>query len=453
MHMLSQTYFCQSLNKGRVHEVWSYLRERGFSQEIIDQFALGWSPQTWQGLLSWLQKYGYPPEQGVEAGLLSKNAKGNIYDRFRGRLIFPIYDLSGRVIAFGGRILGEGDPKYLNSSDTPIFKKGDILFGLYQARKHLTQRKEAILTEGYADVLSLVQNGYVQSCGVLGTSLTPKQIQRLSGFVRQITLIFDGDRAGRQAAFRSADMILRYGLQVRVVSLPEGYDVDDILQQQGPLKLDEYIEQAQEGLTFCLKMLPLNESPKKVMDWTKDFLAGLRDTSWKAYYLPRIARGLDISEQELRQELHKNQLTGPSAAVPLGHSSTPAHRDRELLRFAVSHPEYVNELTSFGMADALTTDRGKAFWAKLVRYGHRDVLPYLDAGEKAFFVETEMSQDGQHLHSQVLWEDIRCFLQQLHQHKEQRSLQQSLKKAQDSGDSQEVTRLLQKFNMLVKGRE
>ncbi len=454
MHALAQSYFHRSIKVESSQEVRSYLQQRGLDEESIEVFGLGWSPRSWQGLNYFLKKNGYTPEQGVTAGLLSKNQKGKIYDRFRGRLTFPIYDLSGRVVAFGGRIVGQGEPKYLNSSDTPIFKKGDILFGLYQARRHLTQKKEVILTEGYADVLSLVQNGYVNSCGVLGTALTQKQIDRLAGFVRQVILIFDGDRAGRQAAFRSTDMILRYGLQVRVVSLPEDYDVDDVLRLEGSLKLDEYIQKGEEGLTYCLRMLSENDSPKRVMGWAKDFLNGLQETTWKAYYLPRIARGLDVSEQELRQGLREKQTrSGSGTSNKLGHQSSPSQRDRELLRFAVANPEYLFELERQGLNEALATKRGKAFWAKLLRYGHREIMPYLDDGEKAFFIETEMSQDRERIETQTLWEDIQEFLQQFLRNREMHLLQESLKRAQDSGDPQEVSRLLQKYNLFLKGKE
>ncbi len=454
MHVLAQTYFRQSIRDDSSQEVRSYLKHRGLDKDIVESFGLGWSPRSWNGLNYFLKKNGYAPEQGVTAGLLSKNQKGNIYDRFRGRVTFPIYDLSGRVVAFGGRVVDQGEPKYLNSSDTPIFKKGDILFGLYQARRYLTQRQEAILTEGYADVLSLVQNGYLNACGVLGTSLTQKQIHRLAGFVRQIILIFDGDRAGRQAAFRSADMILRYGLRVRVVSLPEDLDVDDVLRQKGPLKLDEYIQGGEEGLTYCLKTISENGSPKQIMGWARDFLNGLPESSWKAYYLPRIAKGLGVSEQELRQELKKNQPgANPDASGKLDCHSSPAQRDRELLRFAIANPEYVNELERQGMNEALGTKRGRTFWAKLLQYGHQEILPYLDDGEKAFFIETEMSPDSEPIEPRILWEDIKGFLQRFRRNREMQTLRESLKKAQDNGDPQEVSRLLQKYNLFLKGKE
>ena len=152
MHDESNAWFQRNLSMAAGDTAKQYLLRRGVTQEMIEKFGLGYSPDDWHGLSNHLKSKGRTPEQGVEAGLLSQNAKGNIYDRFRGRLIFPIQNLSGRVIAFGGRIITDGEPKYLNSSDTPIYKKGDHLYGLSLARSTMTRTKRAILKIGRAHV-------------------------------------------------------------------------------------------------------------------------------------------------------------------------------------------------------------------------------------------------------------------------------------------------------------
>ncbi|MFO7717498.1 MAG: DNA primase, partial [Desulfohalobium sp.] len=255
MHSLAQQFFQATLEAAAGKRAREYLAARGVDRAMQDYFGLGFAPESWQALGDELQRSGYTLQQGVTAGLLSQNRNGRIYDRFRNRVTFPIHDLGGKVIAFGGRVIGEGEPKYLNSSDSPIYKKGGHLYGLYQARQAVTQSKEVLLTEGYADVIALVRYGFTHACGVLGTALTEEQVRRLAGLARRVTLIYDGDRAGRQAASRSAEMLLRQGVQCRVVNLPDGEDVDSLLQNSGAAGFQRFVREAEEGLTFCLRVL------------------------------------------------------------------------------------------------------------------------------------------------------------------------------------------------------
>ena len=451
MHALAQSFFTQGLRAENGAQARNYLNRRNLSGNITELFGLGWSPNDWHGLEHYLKQNGFAPSSGVRAGLLSENKQGRIYDRFRSRITFPIRDLSGRVIAFGGRIIGEGEPKYLNSSDSPIFKKGDLLYGLYEARKHITQTKTALLTEGYADVLALAQFGFLNACGVLGTALTAKQIQRLAGLCREVLLIFDGDRAGQQAALRSAEMILGFGLTVRVVTLPEDEDVDSFLQKYGAAKLQARLENAREGLAFCLEMISMNYSPRQTMDWAAGFLHKLREATWRAYYIPRLASGLGINESELREALHASRTpsTGIRSASDLKNTGE-IQRERELLRFAICCPQYIEALSGRGLGEILQTGRGKQLWSKLLRHGHDAVLSYLDQGEKKFFIECQM-QETAFSDPETLWEEIQAFLREKHKRDQQKRLQNALFKAQQSGDENEVARLLQEYSTFIKG--
>jgi len=441
VNSLAQSYFRESFRREQGGEASAYLGARGLSQETIELFQLGWSPQQWNGLTDFLKRSGYTPQQGVEAGVLSEGRQGRIYDRFRGRVTFPIMDLAGRVVAFGGRVLEDGEPKYLNSSESPVFKKGDYLYGLYQARKQVTQTKEVLLSEGYADVMTLVQFGYANSCGVLGTALTASQVQRLAGLCRKVVLLFDGDRAGRQAAMRSAEMILQFGLKADVVELPEGEDVDSLLRGQGSDALEALLGQAPDGLAFCLNMIRYNHSPKEIMSWATHFLHSLRDASWRAFYLPRLAEGLRISEQELRQALDKGGQGAAHPRKPTRQVAAPAQRDRELLRFAVCCPEYTQTLKDLDMEASLRTERGKVFWRKILNYGVDRVLPYLDEGEKRFFVECQLkAKDSEE--ASLIWKDIRSILMREKSKRERKELYEALAQAERSGDQGEVARIL-----------
>lgn len=455
MHELAQSFFAQGLQAAHGAQARTYLARRNLSEKTTELFGLGWSPNDWHGLEHYLQKHGFKPPLGVQAGLLSENKQGRIYDRFRSRITFPIRDLSGRVIAFGGRIIGEGEPKYLNSSDSPIFKKGDLLFGLYEARKTITQTKVAILTEGYADVLALFQHGFHNACGVLGTALTTQQTQRLSGLCREVQLIFDGDRAGLQASLRSTEMILGFGLKVRVVKLPEDEDVDSFLQTRGAQKLHDLIQNASEGLAFCLEMISNNYSPKQTMDWAGGFLKNLRNATWRAYYIPRLASGLGINESELREALHSSRpqhrkpSTSPTFEVK---NSGEIQRERELLRFAILCPAYKEALVQEGLDHVLKTERGRQLWSKLLQYGHETILPHLDKGEKQFFIQCQM-QESELSDPEIMWEEIRSFLLKRKKKAEQKRLQDALRKAQQSGDEREVGRLLQEYSTFIRGEQ
>ncbi len=455
MHDLAQSFFRQGLQAGRGTQARSYLARRNLSEKTTELFGLGWSPDEWHGLENYLKKHGFTPPQGVQAGLLSENKQGRIYDRFRSRITFPIRDLSGRVIAFGGRIIGDGEPKYLNSSDSPIFKKGDLLFGLYEARRTITQTKTAILTEGYADVLALFQHGFHNACGVLGTALTTKQIQRLSGLCQEVQLIFDGDRAGIQASMRSAEMILGYGLNVRVVRLPDNEDVDSFLQANGAQKLQDLLGNAEEGLAFCLEMISMKYSPKQTMDWAGGFLKNLQDPAWRAYYIPRLASGLGINESELRETLHPSRprARGGSAASAFAvKNAGEIQRERELLRFAILCPAYRERLAGEGLDQVLKTARGRQLWSKLLQYGHEDILHRLDTREKQFFIRCQM-QESDVSDPDLLWEEIRSFLRHQQHRNQQKQLQDALVKAQQSGDEREVARLLQEYSLFIKGEQ
>ncbi|MCF8037959.1 MAG: DNA primase [Desulfohalobiaceae bacterium] len=449
LHELAQSFFRAQLTAEKGAPAREYLQSRNISRDIQELFGLGFAPAGWQFLMNHLRDQGYKSELGVQAGLLSKNDRDRTYDRFRSRITFPIRDLSGRVVAFGGRIVAEGEPKYLNSSESPIFKKGELLYGLFEARKQITQSKTAILTEGYADVLALFKHNFRNACGVLGTALTKTQVRRLSGLCQEALLIFDGDRAGRQAALRSAEMILTYGLKVRVVQLPDDEDVDSFLQKFGEEKLRDLLEKSTEGLAFCLGMITHNNSPRQTMSWATGLLKNLQDPTLQAYYLPRLAAGLGITEPELRAALRpagpaRKEWTKPAGLKHLGRGQI----ERELLRFAIHCPEYREELGKHDLGQVLQTERGRNLWAKLKDYGHEAILSHLDEGEKRFFIQTRMEW-ARPADPAVLWEEVRDFLHRRQEQSTRKSLKAAIDKAQQEGNETEVSRLFQEYNKLI----
>ncbi len=224
-----------------------YLASRHLDLETVLPLGLGYAPRG-KGFLDAMKGLGVRDEVLLEAGLLAKREDGTLVPRFRGRLLFPIHDLRGRAVAFGGRILGDGEPKYLNSPDTPIFHKGRLLYNLHVAKHAMRKQERAILVEGYFDVLRVALAGIEEVVAPLGTGLTPEQAQLVKRHAPHVILVYDSDDAGLRATFRAGDELLREGLRVSVATLPVGEDPDSLVQARGAAGLEQFVTDAVDVL-------------------------------------------------------------------------------------------------------------------------------------------------------------------------------------------------------------
>ncbi len=406
MYSLAEAHFMGNLAADVGEECRAYMQGRKLSPEIIKTFGLGWAQRDWQALATALKRAGFSEKDAIEAGLLGRSEKTrNGYDRFRGRLIFPIRSLANQVIAFGGRIIGsEDEAKYINSSDSPIYKKGDQLYGLAQSRKGITLKGHVLLTEGYMDVLTLHQFGYTNAIGVLGTALTPEQIKRITGFTSNIYLLFDGDRAGRKAALRSCEMLLNRGLTCHVVLLPEGEDIDSLLHSQGVEAFENLREAAPDGLSFCLQVLR-SMAPKDAVDWAKSFLKKIEIPELVNTYTSKLATGLQLAEETLRETLVKSRQGGQRE----GFSTTTQHtqtasgqgqkplsavamRDKQIMMYAVRYPHRLQDLRNLGADLALTTSVARQLWEKIEKYDPEEVFHQLSERERLFWVQSRTGE-------------------------------------------------------------
>lgn len=235
-----------------------YLKRRGLSQKTVELFGIGMAPDGWDNVL---RTFGSNPQQTkqlLDGGLLIKNDKGRTYDRFRNRIMFPIWDRRGRVIGFGGRVLDDSSPKYLNSPETPIFHKGTELYGLYQARKANRKLERIVIVEGYMDVIALAEHGISNAVATLGTSTTADHLRLLLRAAPEVVFCFDGDRAGRDAAWRAAENALPMlggNQQLKFMFLPDGEDPDSLVSEQGAEAFNERVVYAQNYSEFFFETL------------------------------------------------------------------------------------------------------------------------------------------------------------------------------------------------------
>jgi DNA primase len=248
-------WFQQNLRDGMTGAMArDYLAGRGIQAGTIEQFEIGCAPAEWDGLMKALSKQGFEQNDLAAAGLtVAREHATGAYDRFRARVMFPITDLRKRVVGFGGRILGEGTPKYLNSPDTPLFKKGQTLYALDLAREAVARLKTVIVVEGYFDVVALHQAGLTHTVATLGTALTAEHIQVLRRFASKVVLLFDPDQAGVRAALRGLDLFVNSGIGVKVVTLPVGEDPDTYVRKEGPEAFTRLEERAPSLLDFALE--------------------------------------------------------------------------------------------------------------------------------------------------------------------------------------------------------
>ncbi len=244
---ISAKYFQSRLTDPAVGKVArDYIAKRGFSEETVEYFQLGWAEKSWNGLLQNLQKSAFAsPAQLAKAGLVKQgDDSGNYYDRFRERLIIPLKDANGNIIGFAGRVLGEGNPKYLNSPETSLYKKGNHLFGLHGARQDIREHDQVLIVEGYFDQIVPYQYGIKNVVAACGTALTARQVSLLRNYTRNAVLVFDADQAGSAAADRGFDVLIEQGMMVRVAALPKGQDPDSFLRENGAEAFLRLIDQA-----------------------------------------------------------------------------------------------------------------------------------------------------------------------------------------------------------------
>jgi len=316
----------------------SYFKERGFREDIIKKFNLGYSPDVWDALTQEAIKNQHAEIYLEKTGLTIRNDKGKLYDRFRGRVMFPIHNFTGRVIGFGGRTLktDKNVPKYVNSPESEIYHKSNVLYGLFHAKKAIRDADNCYLVEGYADVLSVHQANIENVVASSGTSLTIEQIRLIGRFTQNVTILYDGDAAGIKASLRGLDMILEEGLNVKVVSFPDGDDPDSYMHKVGAGAFKSYIEENRKDFILYKANILLAEAgkdPIKRAALIRDIvesIAKIPDNIKASVFIRECSYLLEVEERILLTELNsmrvaKQKKAATSATRPPVNEQPPDH--------------------------------------------------------------------------------------------------------------------------------
>jgi DNA primase len=360
-----------------------YLERRGISRESVDAFGIGFAPGYPDFLLRRMARE-YSPEILVEAGLAAKDARGGVRDRFRSRITFPIHDLSGKAVGFGARLLeGEG-PKYLNSPETPVYRKGELLYNLHRAKGEVTKAGRAYVVEGYTDVIALAQAGVPVAVATCGTALGEGHFRLLSRFGRQAVLCFDADEAGARAAERAHGLFELFDLEVSVLILPEGQDPADFVGEGGADAFERLADRADALIDYMLQRsvrgerLDTPEGKARAVRGALPIVAGLSDPVLRSEYAGRLADLVGVSPTEVRLELLRDEGPAhrPARGEPRGEPEdgrragaevrTPAREvEKEALKLLAQVPDIGQRHAGHVAPEHFTTERYRKAWTLL----------------------------------------------------------------------------------------
>ncbi|GGC84651.1 DNA primase [Undibacterium terreum] len=343
----------------------AYLKKRGLTGEIAAKFALGYAPDGWDGLRAVFPDYAAP--ELVEAGLLidrsdEEGSNRKRYDRFRDRIMFPIRNTKGQVIGFGGRILDQGEPKYLNSPETPLFQKGYELYGLFEARQAIRDAGYVLVTEGYMDVVALAQMGFPQAVATLGTACTPTHVQKLLRQTDHVIFSFDGDSAGRRAARRALDACLPHANDDKIIKflfLPTEHDPDSYIRELGTEAFEQQVQDAMPLSQFFLKEVAADndlgtaEGRAKAQFDAKPLLQQMPPSGLRLQMVRSLANMTQTTPAEIEALFELAQpVARARVAPPKSKRSAPVGLERQIMRILVAHPVLASMMNASVLADA-----------------------------------------------------------------------------------------------------
>ncbi len=385
-----------------------YLADRGISHEISAQFGLGYAPSVEAVGWQFFSKNLSIRERGLaeELGLVVKKNQSSFYDRFRDRLLFPIIDISGRVCGFGGRIVGDGQPKYMNSPESPIYSKSMLLLGLYQLKDSIRKKNQALVVEGNFDLISLVAHGFDNVVAPLGTAITREQLRLVKRYAEEVVLLFDGDAAGIKAAVRAVPLFLAEQIPGRVALLPSGHDPDSYVREHGAEGIQLLIDEAEPLPEFVFSHLVemhgmTLDGKSRIVEELRPLVAAASSALQRSVIIAHFAEQLGLAAEQLVAMFEKKDSVPSQAHVP-GKATLPARlplsfAQKQLVTFMVLHPALFPQLEQQGLREYLKGSIGEVIFLQL-----RELLAEREDVEPEAILDVLVDKEEKELVSELL---------------------------------------------------
>ncbi len=437
-----------------------YLADRNTRREIIDKFGLGFAPGGWDSLVRFLKQHKIAMPMAEKAGLVAPRQSGGYYDRFRNRVIFPIFDAAGQVVAFGGRVLDDAKPKYLNSPETPLYNKRRILYGLHAAREKCRSEQSVFVVEGYFDLLSMHQFGIGNAVATLGTALTSEHVRRLKGYAKRAFLVFDSDEAGIKAAHRTTGIFIDEGMEAAVVLLPTGHDPDSFLFAFG---VDEFFKIAEKALGLVdfqiQSAIDRNgtslEGKIRIISELAQPLAQISDIAARSVYVQYLAEKIRVDETTLLEKIGRSQeKPREREKPPLPHEAVADRFEARIIAMMLQYPDILDEIRKQGVLDHFEDKRLKIIGERIL-----GIYPH-EAPTVAEFINRLEDENHGKLVASICIEDARWGEQSCHmllsqffntKGRRKNDLLDRIRAAEKNGDQELVMQLLnEKQNRMAK---
>jgi len=445
-----------------------YLKERGLKEETIKRFQLGYAASGWDNLIQYAKSKNIDIGLLEKLGLILKKDKGSsFYDRFRNRIIFPILDARDRVIGFGGRSMGDIQPKYMNSPENPVYVKGDNLYGLNLAKTFIRKKDYVVIVEGYMDLIVPFQAGITNTVATLGTALTPRQIKLLSRFTKTVVMLYDADKAGEEASLRSLDLLISMGLNVRIASMAKGYDPDSFVRKFSGNELESILKRSKDLFDYKMELLgrKFNKDGVRgraaIATLMVPTISKIPNEILKSSFLKKLAETLDIDEAALRAEMKK---TKPNAYNILAREHKPKTDNKDLSKaeimacaICIEKPKLFFESYEKEFANFIQNENIKKIIIEINRVFskgkevHAGLMMNRFDDEKTnnIIAEAVVVSESIDDKKRALDDCLNC-LRKRHYKEKLNGLRSNLKSAQLSHDNSQVQKIMAEYNNVLK---
>lgn len=464
-------YFQQALEAAEGKPGRDYFESRGLDAKIIQRFSLGFAPDRWEGLCHALKAKDVQDEELLLLGLAQTSQKSTLIDKFRNRVMYPIFDDRGNVVGFGGRTLGDGQPKYLNSPDTPLFQKGHHLYALNLAKASIRQQDQVILMEGYMDVIAAHQQGITHVVASLGTALTDEQSKLLTRYTYQSVICYDADAAGEAASMRGLEILNQHGFQVRIIRIPEGKDPDDFIRAHGQeafLKLaDKALSLYEYKFARTIEKFDRESMSGKVgiIQAMLPELAKVKSPVARQGYITLMSERLSFPEAAIKEELRRHQ--GGSMPKPAGQPRMKTEeRGTEraqagIFRILLEDPSLLKAVEEAGGADLFDNRQAQAVFQTaqaLLQAGHQalsgeDLVALIEDGDQRQWLTGVLLEDEIPGDKNKVFQDSLLTLKRSRIDREIKKLMEHLAQLENTGDASRANEIMTKISGLNKEKQ